>query len=154
MSVSVALSQKNRCRTTIPERMVETRAELPFIGDQVGLFRAQPGRPKRTCNPFMPLRRDRRRGQDRDSGGRASPQTRHHKAQREPGSFSGTQQKAMFLPSCIVIGTYDVPASVDPEAKSGATGGEVDRRELAIAQQKAMLTAIVEHQHDTDKTWL
>jgi hypothetical protein len=35
---------KNRCRTTIPERMVETRAELPFTGDQVGLFRAQPGR--------------------------------------------------------------------------------------------------------------
>jgi hypothetical protein len=29
---------------------VETLAELPFIGDQVGLFRAQPGRPKRTCN--------------------------------------------------------------------------------------------------------
>src|SRR5215472_8018878 len=26
---------KNRCRTTIAERMVETRAELPFIGDQV-----------------------------------------------------------------------------------------------------------------------
>ena len=26
---------KNRCRTTIPERMVETRAEPPFIGDQV-----------------------------------------------------------------------------------------------------------------------
>src|ERR1700740_1929511 len=26
---------KNRCRTTIPERMVETPAELPFIGDQV-----------------------------------------------------------------------------------------------------------------------
>jgi hypothetical protein len=26
---------KNRCRTTIPERMVETLAELPFIGDQV-----------------------------------------------------------------------------------------------------------------------
>jgi hypothetical protein len=23
---------KNRCRTTIPERMVETPAELPFIG--------------------------------------------------------------------------------------------------------------------------
>src|SRR5215472_659257 len=36
---------KNRCRTTIAERMVETRAELPFIGDPVGLFRAQPGRP-------------------------------------------------------------------------------------------------------------
>ena len=31
--------------------MVETRAELPFIGDQVGLFRAQPGRPKRTYSP-------------------------------------------------------------------------------------------------------
>jgi hypothetical protein len=29
------------------ERMVETPAELPFIRDQVGLFRAQPGRPKR-----------------------------------------------------------------------------------------------------------
>ena len=29
---------------------METLAELPFIGDQVGLFRAQPGRPKRTCN--------------------------------------------------------------------------------------------------------
>jgi hypothetical protein len=26
---------KNRWRTTIPERMVETRAELPFMGDQV-----------------------------------------------------------------------------------------------------------------------
>jgi hypothetical protein len=30
--------------------MVETRAELPFTGDQVGPFRAQPGRPKRTSN--------------------------------------------------------------------------------------------------------
>jgi hypothetical protein len=26
---------KNRCRTTIAERMGETPAELPFIGDQV-----------------------------------------------------------------------------------------------------------------------
>ena len=26
---------KNRCRTTIAERMVETLAELPFIGNQV-----------------------------------------------------------------------------------------------------------------------
>src|SRR6516164_7758846 len=26
---------KNRCRTTIAEQMVETRAELPFIGDQI-----------------------------------------------------------------------------------------------------------------------
>jgi len=39
MSVSVTRIQKNRCRTTIAERKVETRAELPFIGDQVGLFR-------------------------------------------------------------------------------------------------------------------
>src|SRR5215467_11073233 len=31
---------KNRCRTTIPERMAETRAELPFIGAPVGLSRA------------------------------------------------------------------------------------------------------------------
>ena len=35
MSVSVAGIQKNRCRTTVAERMGETRAELPFIGDQV-----------------------------------------------------------------------------------------------------------------------
>ena len=27
---------KNRCRTTVAEPMVETRAEPPFIGDQVG----------------------------------------------------------------------------------------------------------------------
>ena len=49
MSVSVG-DPENRCRTTIAEQMVETRAELPFFGDQVGLFRAQPGRPRRTCN--------------------------------------------------------------------------------------------------------
>jgi len=56
MSVSVARIQKNRCWTTIAERMVETRAELPFIGDQVGLFRAQPGRPGgagRRCRPHI-----------------------------------------------------------------------------------------------------
>src|SRR5215471_4309864 len=51
MSVSVARIQKNRCRTTIAERMVKTRAELPFIGDPVGLFRTQPGRPKRRMKP-------------------------------------------------------------------------------------------------------
>ena len=45
MSVSVAEIPKNRCRTTIPERMGETPAELPLTRDQVGLFRAQPGRP-------------------------------------------------------------------------------------------------------------
>jgi len=47
ISVSVAGIQKNRCRQQYPERMVETLAQLPFIGDQVGLFRAQAGRPKR-----------------------------------------------------------------------------------------------------------
>ena len=40
---------KNRCRTTVAERMVETLAELPFIGDQVGLFKPRPSRPQRTC---------------------------------------------------------------------------------------------------------
>ena len=30
--------------------MEETLAELPFTGDQVDLFRARPGRPKRTSN--------------------------------------------------------------------------------------------------------
>ena len=34
-ALSVAGIPKNRCRTTIAERMVETRAELPFIGDQI-----------------------------------------------------------------------------------------------------------------------
>jgi len=38
---------KNRCRTTIAERMVETLAELPFIGDQVGLLKPRLGRPQR-----------------------------------------------------------------------------------------------------------
>jgi hypothetical protein len=37
---------KNRCRTTTPERVVETLAELPFIGDQVGLLKPRPGRPQ------------------------------------------------------------------------------------------------------------
>ena len=52
MSVSVAGIQKNHCRTTIAERMVETRAELPFTGDQIGLFRAQPGRPALSALQF------------------------------------------------------------------------------------------------------
>jgi len=29
---------KNRCRTTIPERMVETLAELPFIADSIARY--------------------------------------------------------------------------------------------------------------------
>ena len=37
------------------ERVVETRAELPFTGDQVALFRAQPGPiGARARNPTMP----------------------------------------------------------------------------------------------------
>ena len=40
---------KNRCRTTIAERMVKTRAELPFTGDQIG---AQPGRPALSALQF------------------------------------------------------------------------------------------------------
>jgi hypothetical protein len=39
---------KNRCRTTIAERMMETLAELPFIGDQVVCLSHEPGRPRRT----------------------------------------------------------------------------------------------------------
>jgi class 3 adenylate cyclase len=35
MSVSIAGIPKNRCRTTAAERVGETRAELPFIGDHV-----------------------------------------------------------------------------------------------------------------------
>ena len=44
---------KNRCRTTIAERMVETRAELPFIGDQVVcLSHNQSGRRSRVSGIF------------------------------------------------------------------------------------------------------
>ena len=39
---------KNHCRTTIAERMVETLSGTALYRDQVGLFKAQPGRPKRT----------------------------------------------------------------------------------------------------------
>jgi len=46
MSVSVAGIPKNRCRTTIAKRIGETRAELPFTRDQVGLLRPQPGGPR------------------------------------------------------------------------------------------------------------
>jgi len=35
---------KNRCRTTIGEQMMETPAELPFIGDQVVCLSQEPGR--------------------------------------------------------------------------------------------------------------
>jgi hypothetical protein len=41
--VSVAEIQKNPCRTTVAEPIEETLAELPFTGNQVGLFRARPG---------------------------------------------------------------------------------------------------------------
>ena len=42
---------KNRCRTTIAERMMETLAELPFIGDQVVSLSHEPGRPQRNVIP-------------------------------------------------------------------------------------------------------
>ena|SRR6516162_6215708 len=35
---------KNHCRTTIAERMIETLAELPFIGDQVVCLSHDQGR--------------------------------------------------------------------------------------------------------------
>jgi hypothetical protein len=44
MSVSVAGIQKNRCRITVAEPMVETLSETALYRDQVGLFKAQPGR--------------------------------------------------------------------------------------------------------------
>jgi hypothetical protein len=61
---------KNRCRTTIAERMVETPAKLPFIGDQVGLLKPRPGRPQRTCiNELSPLDGERNRRALVDLGG-------------------------------------------------------------------------------------
>ena len=42
---------KNRCRTTVAEPIGGNASGLPFTADQVGLFRAQPGHLKRTCNP-------------------------------------------------------------------------------------------------------
>jgi hypothetical protein len=60
MSVSIAGIQKNRCRTTMAERVVETLAELPFTGDQVALFRAQP--PSNTRRAAPPVARAHRSG--------------------------------------------------------------------------------------------
>src|SRR5215813_4577183 len=42
---------KNRCRTTVAERMMETLAELPFIGDQVVCLSHEPGRLQRNAIP-------------------------------------------------------------------------------------------------------
>ena len=57
MSVSVAVP-KNRWRTTVAYpmggRLAET--ELPLTRDEVGLFRARPGRPKRTGPRRRPKR--------------------------------------------------------------------------------------------------
>src|SRR5215831_15434166 len=48
---------KNRLRTTIAERMVETRAELPFIGDQiVCLSHDQAARSADCVDPAPPCR--------------------------------------------------------------------------------------------------
>ena len=55
MSVFGAGIPKYRCRTTVAERMVETRAELPFIGDQVGLLKPRPGRPQRGVMLSVPF---------------------------------------------------------------------------------------------------
>src|SRR5215469_15755016 len=44
---------KNRCRTTIAERIVETLAELPFIGDQVS--RAGESHPRALAEPDVRL---------------------------------------------------------------------------------------------------
>src|SRR6516162_1456889 len=51
---------KNRCRTTIAEAIVETLAELPFIGDQIGLLKPRPGRPRPSvaCGRYLPLLRE------------------------------------------------------------------------------------------------
>jgi hypothetical protein len=42
---------KNRCRTTIAERMMETLAELPLTGDQVVCLSHEPGRPQQNAIP-------------------------------------------------------------------------------------------------------
>jgi hypothetical protein len=46
---------KNRCRTTIAERMMETLVELSFIGDQVACLSHEPGRPQRNAIPASSL---------------------------------------------------------------------------------------------------
>ena len=43
------------CQTTMPERMVETRAELPFIGDQVVCLSHRPGPDMIRLWPRQPL---------------------------------------------------------------------------------------------------
>jgi hypothetical protein len=43
---------KNHCRTTIAERMMETLAELPFIGDQVVCLSHDQAAPSGTRQSF------------------------------------------------------------------------------------------------------
>ena len=47
---------KNRCRKTIAKRIVETRAELPFIGDQVVCLSHDH---ERICSAYSHYPRDR-----------------------------------------------------------------------------------------------
>ena len=51
---------KNPCRTTVAERMGETQAELPFIGDQVGCLKPRLGRPQRDLHDGTKLERNRK----------------------------------------------------------------------------------------------
>jgi len=43
---------KNRCRTTIAERVMETLAELPLTGDQVVCLSHEPGRRRQLTVKF------------------------------------------------------------------------------------------------------
>src|SRR5262249_28276005 len=54
MSVSVAGIPKNRRRTTVTEPMLETLAELPFIGDQVVCLSHDQAARSGPATPFTP----------------------------------------------------------------------------------------------------
>ena len=88
----------NRCRTTIAERMVETLAELRFIGDQVGLLKPRPGRPQ----PPMP---------------RALSPALHGDANGVPASYRALAGRVYSAP---VVGSTHGQAS--PPKKAGAEG--------------------------------
>jgi hypothetical protein len=54
---------KNRCRTTIAERVMETLAELPLTGDQVVCLSHEPGRPQSVLPHNEAIERQRDEGE-------------------------------------------------------------------------------------------
>src|SRR5215471_17292046 len=124
---------KNRCRTTIAERMVETLAELPFIGDQVGLFRAQPSRPKRRMNAEARSRLGRRPLGDRRERFLGHPAGLQKRREVAPLAQLGDTQldgARAGLPIALAVAV----AVVDPVGAALAVAGPGQALDLQLHQ--------------------